>query len=143
MAGDAARAESFSQDLNKRFPLDTQMQSLWLPAIQAQLALDRKNPAPALNTLQAASSIELGEILFVVNISCLYPTYVRGEAYLAAGQGNAAAESFRKSSTTADRLEVLDGSVAASGRGAGERSAIENFARRRGRCHPCSSARRL
>jgi hypothetical protein len=96
MAGDAARAESFSQDLNKRFPLDTQMQSLWLPAIQAQLALDRKNPAPALNTLQAASSIELGEILFVVNISCLYPTYVRGEAYLAAGQGNAAAAEFQK-----------------------------------------------
>ena len=33
MAGDAARAESLAQDLNKRFPLDTQMQSLWLPAI--------------------------------------------------------------------------------------------------------------
>jgi hypothetical protein len=29
-----------AQDLGKRFPLDTQMQSLWLPAIQAQLALD-------------------------------------------------------------------------------------------------------
>ena len=44
MAGDTARAESLAQDLGKRFPLDTQMQSLWLPAIQAQLALDRKNP---------------------------------------------------------------------------------------------------
>ncbi len=40
MAGDTARAESLAQDLGKRFPLDTQMQSLWLPAIQAQLALD-------------------------------------------------------------------------------------------------------
>jgi len=47
MAGDTARAESLAQDLGKRFPLDTQMQSLWLPAIQAQLALDRKNPAVA------------------------------------------------------------------------------------------------
>ena len=27
MAGDAARAESLSQELNKRFPLDTQLQS--------------------------------------------------------------------------------------------------------------------
>ena len=54
MAGDTARAESLAQDLNKRFPLDTQMQSLWLPAIQAQLALNRKNPARALNALQAA-----------------------------------------------------------------------------------------
>ncbi len=96
MAGDTARAESLAQDLGKRFPLHTQMQSLWLPAIQAQLALDRKNPAAALNTLQAASSIELGQITFVTNISCLYPVYVRGEAYLAAGQGSAAAAEFQK-----------------------------------------------
>src|SRR6266852_1273775 len=98
MAGDTARAESLAQDLGKRFPLDTQMQSLWLPAIRAQLALngDRKNPTAALNALRAASPIELGQISFVANISCLYPTYVRGEAYLAAGQGNAAAAEFQK-----------------------------------------------
>jgi eukaryotic-like serine/threonine-protein kinase len=97
MAGDAARAESSAQDLNKRFPLDTQMQSLWLPAIRGQLALDRKNPADALNALQAAAPpIELGQILFPANLSCLYPTYVRGEAYLAAGQGNAAVAEFQR-----------------------------------------------
>ncbi len=96
MAGDTARAGFLTQDLGKRFPLDTQMQSLWLPAIQAQLALDRKNPAVALNALQTASPIELGQIMFVANISCLYPVYVRGEAYLAAGQGNAAAAEFKK-----------------------------------------------
>ncbi len=96
MAGDTARAESLAQDLGKRYPLDTQMQSLWLPAIQAQLALNKKNPAAALNTLQAASPIELGQINFVANISCLYHVYVRGEAYLAAGQGSAAAVEFQK-----------------------------------------------
>ncbi len=96
MAGDTVRAQSLAQDLAKRFPLDTQMQSLWLPAIQAQLALDRKNPPLALNTLQAASLIELGQIGFVINLSCLYPTYIRGEAYLAAGQGPAAAAEFQK-----------------------------------------------
>src|ERR1039458_4643774 len=96
MAGDTARADSLAQDLGKRFPLDTQMQSLWLPAIRAQVALDKKNPAVALNVPQAASPLELGQIQFVMNISCLYPTYVRGEAYLAAGQGNAAAAEFRK-----------------------------------------------
>ena len=95
-AGDTARAESLAQDLGKRFPLDTQVQSLWLPAIQAQLALDRKNPASALTALQAASPVEFGSISFVTNISCLYPTYVRGEAYLAAGQGSAAAAEFQK-----------------------------------------------
>jgi serine/threonine protein kinase/tetratricopeptide (TPR) repeat protein len=96
MAGDTARAESLAQDLGKRFPLDTQMQSLWLPAIQAQVALGKKNPAAALTALQAASPVELAEIGFVANISCLYPTYVRGEAYLAAGQGSAAAAEFQK-----------------------------------------------
>ena len=96
MAGDTARAELLAQDLGKRYPLDTQMQSLWLPAIQAQLALNKKNPAATLNALQAASPIELGQIGFVVNMSCLYPVYVRGEAYLAARQGSAAAAEFQK-----------------------------------------------
>jgi serine/threonine protein kinase/Tfp pilus assembly protein PilF len=97
MAGDTARAESLAQDLGKRFPLDTQMQSLWLPAIQAQLALDRKNPAAALNALQAAAPpIELGGIHMLSNLFCLYPVYGRGEAYLAAGQGSAAAAEFQK-----------------------------------------------
>ena len=96
MTGDTARAESLAQDLGRRFPVDTQMQSLWLPAIQAQLALDKKNPAAALNTLQAASPIEFGSIWFILNISCLYPTYIRGHAYLAAGQGSAAAAEFQR-----------------------------------------------
>jgi len=96
MAGDTARAESLAQDLGKRFPLDTQMQSLWLPAIQAQLALDKGNPAQALNSLQAASPIELGNIQFVNNMSCLYHVYLRGEAYLASERGAAAAAEFQK-----------------------------------------------
>jgi hypothetical protein len=97
MAGDAARAESLAQDLNKRFPLDTQMQSLWLPAIRARLALNRQNPAEALRDLEAAAGpIEFGSIQFSANVSGLYPTYIRGEAYLEAGQGSAAAAEFQK-----------------------------------------------
>src|SRR5437870_8180886 len=96
MAGDAARAESLAQDVSKRSPLDTQIQSLWLPTIQAQLMLDKKNPAGALNRLQAASSIESGASVFLVNLSCVHPVYVRGEAYLAAGEGRAAAAEFQK-----------------------------------------------
>ena len=97
MAGDNARAQSLAQDLNKRYPLDTQVQSLWLPAVQAQLALNRKAPAEALDNLQrAVPPIEYGQIQFITQITCLYPTYLRGQAYLAAGQGKEAAAEFQK-----------------------------------------------
>jgi tetratricopeptide (TPR) repeat protein len=96
MADDAPRAESLAQDLRTRFPSDTQMQSLWLPAIQTQLALGRKNPAYILNAPQSVSPVEFGVILFVTNPSCLYSTYIRGEAYLEAGQGTLAAAEFQK-----------------------------------------------
>jgi DNA-binding winged helix-turn-helix (wHTH) protein/tetratricopeptide (TPR) repeat protein len=96
MAGEIGEAQSLAQDLGKRFPLDTQMQSIWLPAIQAQAALAYRNPAAAVHALQPASSVEFGQILFVLNVSCLYPAYVRGEAYLEAGQGTAAATEFQK-----------------------------------------------
>jgi tetratricopeptide (TPR) repeat protein len=60
------------------------------------VALGRKNPAEAIESLQAAVPIELGQIAFVNNLSCLYHTYIRGEAYLAAGQGKPAAAEFQK-----------------------------------------------
>ena len=96
MAGAAERAESLVRDLGERLPLDTQMQSLWLPGIHAQLALDKNNPADALSALQAATAIEFGVIPFLNSVSCLNPVYVRGEAYLAAGQGMLLPPSFRR-----------------------------------------------
>ncbi len=96
MAGDKTGAQSLVQGLNKRYPVHTQVQLLWLPATRAQLALNQQNSADALNALQAASAIELGGIPFINNISCLYPTYIRGEAYLAAGQGKESASEFQK-----------------------------------------------
>jgi tetratricopeptide (TPR) repeat protein/predicted Ser/Thr protein kinase len=96
MAGAVAQAESAAQDLGKRFPLDSQMQSIWLPAIEAQLALDRKKPAAALDVLQSDTAQAFGQIGFVLNLSCIYPVYIRGEAYLATGQGRAAAAEFQK-----------------------------------------------
>jgi len=44
----------------------------------------------------AVPPLEFGQIFFVTNLSCLYPTYIRGEAYLAAGQGTEAATEFQK-----------------------------------------------
>jgi tetratricopeptide (TPR) repeat protein len=97
MAGDTTRAEALAKDLGRRFPLDTQTQLLWLPSIQAQMALNREKPDFALDTLRLALPIELGNVITTpVGISCLHPVYIRGEAYLATGQGSAAAAEFRK-----------------------------------------------
>ena len=96
MAGDTTRPVLLAKEVKQRFPLDTQVQSLWLSAIQGQLALDRKNPAAALLALPDSGSLELGQISFLDNLSCLYPTYIRGEAFLAAGQGSTAAVEFQK-----------------------------------------------
>ena len=96
MADDAPRAESLAQDLLRRFPLDTQMRSLWLPAVQTELALGRKDLTHILNAPKSVSPIEYGNMPFAANPSCLYPTYIRAEAYLEAGQGSLAAAEFQK-----------------------------------------------
>jgi serine/threonine protein kinase/tetratricopeptide (TPR) repeat protein len=99
LAGDGSQAEALTRDLARRFPLDTQIQSLWLPAIHAQLALNHNDPASALKALQRVPTpLEFGLVAFSANASgsCLYPTYIRGQAYLAAGQSTAAASEFQK-----------------------------------------------
>jgi len=94
--GDLSRSESLAQDLNQRFPLDTNVQMYWLPTIQAQCARARKDSAGALDALQKTISMEYSGIPFELNISCLYPTYSRGEALLMAGQGRTASGEFEK-----------------------------------------------
>jgi eukaryotic-like serine/threonine-protein kinase len=96
MAGDASHAESLANDLNKEYPVATQMQGLWLPAIRAQLALNRKDSAKALELLPPAGALEFGAIAFATNLTSLYPIYVRAQAYLAAGKGKEAAAEFQK-----------------------------------------------
>ena len=96
IAGDNVKAESLASDLKKRFPLDTQVQSLWIPAIRAQVALNRNKPYSAIEDLHVSIPFELGLIPFNTNVSCLYPNYIRGTAYLAAGQGKLAAGEFQK-----------------------------------------------
>jgi eukaryotic-like serine/threonine-protein kinase len=97
MVGDTTQAQRLGRDLNQQHPVDTQMQSLWLPAINAQIALNRRRPEEAIEQLQRAlPPIEYGTIPFIGQKSCLYPTYIRGQAYLAAGQGKEAAAEFQK-----------------------------------------------
>jgi predicted Ser/Thr protein kinase/predicted Zn-dependent protease len=99
--GDTPRANALVQELAKRYPLYTTVQSYWLPTIQAQIALNEKDAAGALAQLRNAANLEYGLIVGNANNSCLYPIYLRGEAYLAAGQDGAggqegAAAEFQK-----------------------------------------------
>jgi serine/threonine protein kinase/tetratricopeptide (TPR) repeat protein len=95
-SGDAKRAEALMQDLQKRFPFHTMVQSYWLPTVRAQIALGNQGPQQAIDMLQTTLPVELGQPLSTQGPYCLYPVYVRGEAYLAAGQGGAAAAEFQK-----------------------------------------------
>jgi hypothetical protein len=92
MAGDANQATRLATDLAKRFPEDTIAQSEYLPMIHAVTALEGGNAAKAIEALAPAAQYELGSIGGVT----LYPIYLRGEAYLAAHQGSAAAAEFQK-----------------------------------------------
>ncbi len=96
MSGDTAQPVPLMQQLEKRYPLDTQVQTLWLAPIRAQVQLDRGNPAAALASLPEIGALEFGLIPFLNNLSCVYPAYIRGEAYLAAGRGVPAAAEFQK-----------------------------------------------
>jgi len=95
-AGDAAKAQTYLDDLNRRFPENTMIQSVWVPAIRAQLDLNRGDAAKAIESLQAAKTYELGEGIGSLNFVCILPAYLRGEAYLAAKQGPEAVAEFQK-----------------------------------------------
>jgi eukaryotic-like serine/threonine-protein kinase len=95
-AGDAAQAQTILDDLNRRFPVNTIIQSVWLPTIRAQLELNRGNAPKAIESLQPAAAYELGEGIGSLNFVCILPAYIRGEAYLAAKEGTAAASEFQK-----------------------------------------------
>jgi serine/threonine protein kinase/tetratricopeptide (TPR) repeat protein len=89
-AGDTAGAEKLAAKLDKEFPLDTLVQSYWLPSIRAAVALERKDPNKAIELLNATGAIELGAN------GWLCPAYLRGEAYLMQHDGSAAAAEFQK-----------------------------------------------
>ncbi len=95
-SGDTQRAQVVTQDVGKNFPLNTLVQSYWLPAIHAQIALNGRDTASAVEQLRAAGTMELALPSGDAMNSCLYPVYVRGQVFLAAGKGLEAAAEFQK-----------------------------------------------
>jgi tetratricopeptide (TPR) repeat protein len=95
LAGDIVDANRAIEDLTKRFPQNTVVQTRYLPMARSALALNSGNAQAALDALTAAAPYELGhtneDFTFAV-----YPVYFRGQAYLAAKNGDAAAAEFQK-----------------------------------------------
>jgi tetratricopeptide (TPR) repeat protein len=95
--GDSNRAARMADDLAKRFPVDTGVNRYWLPTIRAAIEINHKNPAKAVEVLQAAAPYELGNPLPQAEIGAfLYPVYLRGQCYLQLHRGQEAAAEFQK-----------------------------------------------
>ena len=87
-----------ADDLERTFPEDTSVKFSYLPVLRGMLALNRHQPATAIDLLESAAPYELGTPRSNLQgfFGALYPVYVRGEAFLAAGQGAEAVAEFQK-----------------------------------------------
>ena len=91
--GDTVRAKALAEELERSYPTNTMLKLYWLPTINAAIELSEKNSSQAIVSLTAAAPYELG---IPANNSAVYPAYVRGQAYLLAHNGTAAAADFQK-----------------------------------------------
>jgi serine/threonine protein kinase/tetratricopeptide (TPR) repeat protein len=109
-AGDTAKASGLADDLHQQAPLDTLLNTYWLPTIRASIALGQsvvpssspppsalKGGAAAIELLEPVTpyELELPTLYWVLNVT-LCPVDARGAAYLALGRGAEAAVEFQK-----------------------------------------------
>jgi eukaryotic-like serine/threonine-protein kinase len=97
LIGEVAQSQKLVSDLDERFPEDTIVQFSYLPMVRGQIALDDHDPTKALAVMEADAMYELGDpgdLTIAPTVMCAI--YVRGEAYLAANEGNKSAIEFTK-----------------------------------------------
>ena len=93
LAHDETGAQSLADDLAKRFPDSTLVQTNYLPSVRAQLALNHMDTQKAVEDLQMTVPYELG---CRDGSNPLFPIYLRGQAYLMARRGGEAEAEFQK-----------------------------------------------
>ena len=93
-AGDFPRAEALAADLEKTEPTNSYLKFYWLPTLHGAIELGKNHPSEAIRDLEPATAYETGQAATYINY--LYPAYVRGQAYLLAHNGAAAAAEFQK-----------------------------------------------
>jgi tetratricopeptide (TPR) repeat protein len=92
-AGDIDTARRIALREDRDAPSDTDVQFYSLPAVRAAVELQEKNPRRAIELLRPALEYEL---VTQDGINGLYPTYLRGLAYLQLHRGAQAATEFQK-----------------------------------------------
>ena len=82
----------------QQFPDDTSVRFSYLPTVRAVLTLNHGDPPKAIDLLETAVPYDLAVPRSSLQgfFGALYPIYIRGLAYLAAGNGTQGADEFRK-----------------------------------------------
>ena len=91
--GDFRRAEELTRELTNRFPSDTLLNNVTLPAVHAIIETKKKNYSGAIDALMPSTPYELGSHQDLPEGITFYQ---RGLAYLAQGSGEQAAAQFQK-----------------------------------------------
>jgi predicted Zn-dependent protease len=85
--GEMGRAQLLVDELAKAFPLDTLVNTTWIPIIRAQMELSRGNAPVAVQLLESAHKYEsFGEF---------WPQYLRGQGFLKQNDGPQAEAEFK------------------------------------------------
>jgi DNA-binding winged helix-turn-helix (wHTH) protein/tetratricopeptide (TPR) repeat protein len=96
-SGKITEPKRMADDLAQQFPLNTVVNSYWLPTIRASIELNRADAAKAIDILKSTANYEWGGPNPEMQTGrFLYPAYVRGQAYLRIHKGTEAIVEFRK-----------------------------------------------
>ncbi len=87
ICGQSGPTQTFISELAKRFPLDTLLNTVWVPVLRTQLELSNGNAAQAIQLLEPTRKYEV--------YGDFWPQYLRGLAYLKQGNGAQAAAEFQ------------------------------------------------
>lgn len=88
LCGDADRAQALMDEISKRFPDDTLVNTVYWPLNHALIALHRGDSARAVQSLEPAYRYEI--------VGAFWPQYFRGQAFLSLHKGIEAAAEFQK-----------------------------------------------
>ncbi|HTA60124.1 MAG TPA: tetratricopeptide repeat protein [Candidatus Baltobacteraceae bacterium] len=99
--GEDSKAQKILDDLRALYVSNMVIQKAWLPVVQAEMKLRKKQYADAINSLEGVTPYEKGQLTGNLSDSCMIPAFLRGEAQLGAGNARQALAEFQKFSTDA------------------------------------------